>query len=227
MSLPDVVSGCFTFSPLEYEAKFVDPYFLDIKVKKYRKIEPPVNPDKRKCDVQNKTSSAMMVLDKNDLQSRGTKQIRFSTEGGRDVYGVLLDDTSLALIPETMSVFKGANLGGDLKDRLVYHFSGATTVALQIPMADAGEHITDEIMAFATAHALTPSQNNVTMSLSDNDKATYHFEDASGRFTGMIGADGYGEIGTISVMRPYDGPHGRTETPVELRVFVTRPGTEL
>lgn len=227
MSLPDVVSGCFSYSPLEYEANFVDPYFLDIKVKKYRKIEASGNPDTRKCDPQNKTSSAMMVLDKDDLKSRGVKEIRFSSDAGRDVYKVSLQDDILELIPESMTVFKAYPLSGELKDRLVHDFGNASTIALQVPMVNAGEDITEQVMSFATAHALTPVEKNVTMSLSDNNKPTYYFKDSDGRFAAMIGADGYGEIGTITVMRPYDGPDGRTQTPVELRVFVTRPGTEL
>lgn len=227
MIVPDMASGCETYSPLEYEAKFVDPYFLDIKVKKYRKIAPPAPTANKPCDRSTKVVSATMVLDRKDIQSRGTQEIRFSGEAGQDTYKLSFDGDRMELIPESQTMFKGSDLQGDLKDRLIYDFSNSKTIALQVPMAQPGEDLTDEIMEFASSHALKPVENRINVVLSETGTATYYFQDNDGRFGAMIGPDGYGDMGSITVMRPMDGPDGRTQTPVELRVFVTRPGTQL
>ncbi len=226
MLVPDMVSGCFKISPLEYESNFLG-QTLDVKVKRYRRTPPDNAADGQNCSPQNKMASAIMVFDKDDFKTRDITEIRFATDAGRDSYKVVMTDETLTLIPQSMTAFKSKNLGGELKDRLVYYFSGANTIAIHVPMANPGEDINSEILSFATARMLTPVQDGATMSLSEDRKATYYFEDESGRFASMIGPEGYAEIGTITVMRPFDGPEGRTETPVELRVFVTKPGTSL
>src|SRR5690606_16769107 len=114
MSVPDVVSGCFEVTPLEYEARFVDPYYLDIKVKRYRRVPLPGTP--ATCERQNKMSTAMMALSKSDLQQRGTQEIRFSTGAATDSYKVEIDDSKIELVPRSMLVFKAAGMTGPLKD---------------------------------------------------------------------------------------------------------------
>ncbi len=225
MTVPDMVSGCFEISPLEYEAEFIDPYFLDIKVKKYRMVMPEGRADLQKCSVQNKMATALMVLDKNDLKSRGTKEIRFSADAGRDVYDIVLTDSEFQLIPQTTNVFKPKSLTGDLKDRMAYSFNGDGTIVLQVPMAKPDDNIAQEIEIFATSRALTPMKNGINVM--NNGLKTFAYRDDNGRFGVLLNDDGYAEIGTITVMRPHDGPDGRTQAPVELTVFATRPGTEL
>lgn len=226
MLVPEMVSGCDKISALEYESNFIA-NVLEVKVKRYRRIAPDSAAEAQNCSPQNKMASAIMVLDQDDLKSKDITEIRFVTDAGRDSYKVIMTDQTLELIPQSMTAFKAKNLGGDLKDRIIHHFSGSNTIALHVPMANPGEDLTSEILSFATTRALTPVQTGTTMALSEDRKATYFFDDSSGRFSAMIGPEGYAEIGTISVMRPYDGPDGRTETPVELRVFVTKPGTTL
>lgn len=225
MSVPDVVSGCYTFSPLEYEANFVDPYFLDIKVKKYRRIAPEGS--NTKCDNQNKMSTAMMVLSKKDLQSRGTKEIRFSTEVATDTYKIILDEQQLQLVPSSMVVFKGQNLGGPLKDRLVHSFASNKIVVLHVPMAQPGENLTGQILQFAQSHALSPASPGNIATWGGNGLATYYFYDNNGDTLSRIGEDGYAEVGQIKANRPYDGIGGRQATSVDLSIFAARPGTEL
>jgi len=224
MAVPDVVSGCYKLTPLEYEANFVDPYFLDIKVKKYRRIAPE-GESVASCDRQNKMSTGMMVLSRKDLKQRGTQEIRFSTDVATDNYKIVLNDAMLELIPESMVIFKPQDMQGDLKDRIVYNFTGSNMVTLQVPMAQASDNIEQQLMLFAASHAMMPA-NNDSASTGKNGHI-YYFYDQSGQMAGQIGPDGYGEVGKISVNRPYDGPNGRTQTAVDLSVFVTRPGTEL
>lgn len=227
MAVPDMISGCYTLTPLEYEAKFVDPHFLDIKVKKYRRVAPEGSAANRKCDAQNKMSTALMVLSKQDLMSRGTQAIRFSADAGSDTYKIILDDTHLELVPQSMMVFKLQNPAGPLKDRALHSFASDKMIALQIPMARAGEDVSDEIAQFAKSRALAPTSADAPVSWAAKGTPTYYFYDDSGRFSAQIGENGYAEIGTITVQRPADGPDGRTTTDVDLSVFITRPGTQL
>lgn len=227
MSVPDVISGCYTLTPLEYEANFTPPHYLDIKVKKYRRIAPEGSPAGKKCDAQNKMASALMVLSRKDLQEKGTQEIRFSTEIGTDNYKIILDDTHMELVPRSMMIFKAEGMTGPLKDRIMYSFTNDKMIALQVPMANPGEDLTEEITLFAKTRALKPVNPDSPASWTGGGLATYYFYDDNGHIIDQLGEESYAEIGQIAVNRPYDGPEGRTTTPVSLSVFVTRPGTQL
>ena len=227
MAVPDMVSGCYTLTPLEYEAKFVDPYFLDIKVKKFRRVAPEGPGAQAKCDQKNKMSTALMVLDKQDLIKRGTQEIRFSTEVTTDVYRIIVDDAHLELVPQSMVIFKARDLAGPLKDRLLYSFSSDRMVALQVPMAKPGEDLTAQVVRFAQTRALVPATPTNVAAWGGNGLATYYFYDDNGHIIDQIGENGYAELGKIEVDRPFDGPDGRGTMQSELSVFVTRPGTQL
>ncbi|PZQ44926.1 MAG: hypothetical protein DI551_09125 [Micavibrio aeruginosavorus] len=227
MAVPDMISGCYSLTPLEYEAKFTEPHYLDIKVKKYRRVPPEGSSAVRKCDQQNKMSTALMVLSKKDLMSKGTQEIRFSTEVGVDNYRVILDENHLELIPRSMMIFRAQNMAGPLKDRILYSFQSDKMVALQVPMAKPGEDLTNQILKFAQTRAMTPADPSKPAQWTGNGMAIYYFYDQNGHIIDQIGKDGYAEIGKVSVDRPYDGPEGRTTAAQELSVFVTRPGTQL
>ncbi len=227
MAVPDVVSGCYKITPLGYEAKFVEPFFLDIEVKKYRRVAPEGAPGRTTCDQKNQMSTALMVLDKEDLIKRGTQEIRFSSEIARDTYKIMIDDSQVTLIPKSMMMFKAQNMTGPLKDRLVYSFASDKMVALHVPMAEPGEDVGEQVTAFAKLRALKPASEDGNAVMTGNGTATYYFYDEGGHIRDKIGENGYAELGKIQVNRPYDGPEGRTEIPVELSVFVTRPGTQL
>lgn len=226
MSVPDLISGCYDLTPLEYEAEFIDPYYLDIKVKQYRRTPPEGNAALRKCDPQNKMSSALMVLSKTDLMKRGTQEIRFSTDMATDHYRIVLDDARLELVPRSMLVFQATGLSGPLKDRMVYSFPSDKMIALHVPMARPGEDVSSALTALASTRALTPVPTGGDQTTGP-DGAVYYFYDDKGDVRSLIANSSYTELGKITVNRPYDGPQGRTAIPVELSVFVTLPGTRL
>ena len=219
MAVPDVVSGCFDLTPLEYEAKFIDPYFLDIKVKHYRRLVGENGG--ASCDAKNKMSTGVMVLSRADLARRGTKEIRFSTENGSDTYKIILDGNRLELVPESMVVFRARNLSGALNDRISFQFKGSQMVTLQVPMAENTDDVSGEIMQFAAMNGLSPAPD------APASRKIFYFMDQNGSMASRIGPDGYGEVGQIVVGRPYDGAGGRKLVRKNLTVFVTRPGTEL
>lgn len=228
MSVPDMISGCYTLTPLEYEAKFTPPQYLDIKVKKYRRVAPEGSNAQKKCDAQNKMSTALMVLSRKDLKEKGTQEIRFTTEFGSDNYKIIMDDTHIELVPRSMMIFKAQSLGGPLKDRIIHTFAGSKVVTLQVPMAQSGEDLSEEIASFAMTRGLSPADGGQKPSWNDNGRASYYYVDQTGLMTSQLTPDStYAQIGTIEVSRPYDGPEGRSETLVPLTVFVTRPGTQL
>lgn len=225
MAVPDVVNGCFELTPLEYEAKFIDPYYLDITVKRYRRIAPENGAPEKDCS-GNKMSTAMMVLSREDLLKRGTNQIRFSTAAGRDTYDLAIKDSMAEIIPKSMTVFQAQGLTGPLKDRLIYTFTGDRVISLQVPMAELDDDVRGTLMAFAQKHALTPLDDQM-MKGSGKGKNIFYFYDTAGKMAPQIGSDGYAEVGTIQVNRPFDGPNGRSFVAVDLDVFATHPGMKL
>ena len=95
-------------------------------------------------------------------------------------------------------------------------------VALHVPMAQKSEDVTDAVRTLALQNALisdAPDDNP-----SDH---TFFFTDPSGMTTGQLGDNGHVELGTIPVMRPYDGPNGRQMIAIPLKVFATHPETTL
>lgn len=228
MSVPEVVNGCFAFTPLEYETSFKENGDLLIKVKHYRRLAPQGFNAHELCAGGNKMATALVVLDKKDLEARGTQRIVFSGAGmGSDTYRVALGETHIELIPQSMMMFHAVNLSGPLKDRIIHPLAASRIVALQVPMAVPGEDLSAEINDFASRNSLKPTSGGNPVSWSGNGYASYYFYDESGRTIARIGDKGYAELGKIAVSRPYDGAQGRTEAPVGLSVFVTRPGTQL
>lgn len=226
MSVPKVVSGCWELSPLQYEATFIDPYYLDIKVKDYQRTAIETDNVSSGCPSGNKMSTAMMVLNRSDLTKRGTQQIRFSNGVVTDYYDIAMTDRDLSLKPQSMVVFKAKNLEGPMKDHMTFGFAGSDRIALHVPMAHKGEDIKAAITRFASQNALTSDADN-PMSYDDSGAPVFYFKDISGRMVSSIGEDGYIDVGSITVGRPYDGPNGRTLTGVPLQVFATLPGTDL
>ncbi len=222
MTLPDMVSGCYDFTPLEYETKYNEPDYMTIKVKHYRRLSPIGV--QQNCDPGNKMVGGLVILDRNELKSRNVEEIKFSTQGGTDTYKINMDDAHIELIPTSMMVFKGQNMTGPVGDRLSYVFPNNKMVTLQIPMAQPDEDLTPQVLNFASTLGLSPLGEP---GWDGQGRPIYYFYDSTGRTASRIGEDGYAEIGTITANRPYDGQDGRTLSGKDLSVFVTRPGTKL
>lgn len=226
MKLANQSSGCFDLSPLEYEANFIDDNYMDIKVKDYRrKITKTENPS-FDCDQKSKVVSGLIVINTEDLKKKHIRQIRFSNGKVRDDYNVKILPDSIQLEPESMVAFKAQGLTGPDKNKLVYYFSGQALVALHVPMAKKGEDIAQSVRNLAYKSALQPvfKQEGIDTSGKNN---VFYFIDPQGRTLDRLNEDGYAEMGSIQVLRPYDGPNGRQGIPTSLRVFVTRPETTL
>jgi hypothetical protein len=225
LKVPNVVSGCFDISPMEYEVNFVNETYMDIEVKAFRRKPVKTQNVAYDCDQQTKAITGLIVLNAKDLEKRGVKEIRFSNGNVRDVYNVVYQPDSIVLKPESMIAFK-ANLTGPEKDKLVHYYSGQTLVALHVPMAHPDDNIAQRVRNLAYKNALTPVFEKEGLDTSGKDNVFY-FMDPHGRALDLLNDDGYAEFGTVQVVRPYDGPSGRTGVAVPLQVFVTRPGTTL
>lgn len=224
MSVPEVVSGCFELSPLQYETTFIDPYYMDVKVKDYQRKVIETSNVASGCPAQNKMSTALMVLNKSDLQQRETRQIRFSNGQVSDYYDIAWGEKTLTLRPQSMVVFKAQNLEGAMKDQMSFHFEGSDRVALRVPMAKAGDDITGAMVRFASQNALTPVGENTPETHDSSGVPVFIFRDVTGRVISQIGTDGVPvNVGNITVGRPYDGPQGRTTTAVPLNVYASKP----
>lgn len=226
MVVPDVVSGCWNISPLEYESSFIDPFYFDVTVKHYQRNPVETNNVTSGCPTQNKMSSAMIVLNRKDLEGRQIRQIRFSNGSISDYYDIRFSADSLQLKPQSMVIFKAKGMSGPLADYLEIGFGAGGKVALHVPMARQNDDIRNAIVAMASRHGLTPDPD-APMSYSAGGSPVFYFTDQIGDVAGTIGEDGYSELGTVDAARPYDGENGRMVTPVPLKVFVTRPGTQL
>jgi hypothetical protein len=226
MVVPDVVSGCWDLSPLEYESTFIDPYYFDVKVKDYQRTPIEVANINGDCPAGNKMSSALIVLSKSDLEKRQIRQIRFSNGFVADYYDISYTDKTFQLKPQSMAVFRAKGMTGPLADHLEIQFGAGGKIALHVPMAKQGENLSEQVENLARMHALTPDPE-MPMSYGTGGSQVFYYNDDNGHIAGSIGEDGYTELGVINVPRPYDGPNGRTLTAVPLQVYVTRPGTQL
>lgn len=226
MKIANSVSGCFKLSPLEYEATFIDGNYMDIEVKSFRRTAVKTKNVAYDCNVGSKVVSGLIVVSAKDLKKRKIREIRFSNGTTRDSYKVKILDDSIQLKPESMVAFKAKGLVGADKDRLIHYFSGKGLVALHIPMARKGEDIAQTIRTFAYQHALTPvfEQGGIDTSGKNN---VFYFMDPSGNTLNRLNDDGYAELGEIQTSRPYNGSQGRSSLPIPLKVFATRPGTDL
>ncbi len=226
MKLANQTSGCFDVSPLEYEASFIDDNYMDIKVKNYRrKITKTKNPS-FDCDQKSKVVSGLVVISAADLKKKNIRQIRFNNGKVQDYYNVSILPDSIQLKPESMVAFKAQGLIGADKNKLVHYFSGKTLVAVHVPMANEGEDIAQSVRNLAYKSALQPVFEQEGLDTSGKNNVFY-FMDPQGRTLDRLNDDGYAELGSIQVPRPYDGPQGRQGLPTALKVFVTRPGTNL
>lgn len=226
MAVPDVVSGCFDISPLQYEATFIDPYYLDIRVKDYLRKTVESNNVASGCPTGNKMATALMVLNRSDLQKREIRQIRFSNGMVSDYYDIAWGDKTLSLKPQSMVVFKAKNLEGDMKDHIALGFDDSTRIALHVPMAHKGEDVKAAVTKFAAQNGLSPDTDN-SESRNPSGSPVFYFNDISGRLLAQIGEDSHAQVGQIMVGRPYDGPNGRETTAVPLTVYAAKPGTNL
>ncbi|MAZ76991.1 MAG: hypothetical protein CMH31_06820 [Micavibrio sp.] len=219
----DIITGCWKLSPLEYEASFTEEYYMDIKVKNYKREAIETN-----CPKGNQTVSALVVLNKSDLQERGIKQIRFSNEVARDRYEVSFYNDRVELKPMTQLAFKIQNFRGTNDNKIISYDSNKNVVALHVPMAKKTDDVASAILRVARQNNLAPLDLEMANRYKGNkSSSTFFFMDEDGSTIDQIGTNPYTEVGSINVKRPYDGPNGRTEIEKPLKVFATLPGKTL
>lgn len=217
----DIITGCWKLSPLEYEASFTEQYYMDIKVKHYKR-----DPMEGNCPKGNQTVSALIVLNKADMRKRGIKQIRFSNAVAQDRYEISFYNDRVELKPLTQIAFKASGLTGSNEDRIIHYDGQKGVIALHVPMAKNSDALNNVILSIARRNNLEPLDDHLSKRYNANQR-TFFFMDSDGSITSKLGSDHYTEIGTIDVKRPYDGPYGRTEVDAPLKVFATLPGKKL
>lgn len=219
-------NSCFDYTPLEYEANYIENYYMDVTVKHYRRSLHETKYPQFDCDQKSKIVSTMIVFSANDLKKRDLKQIRFNNGSARDTYNIAYTEDSIRLIPDSMIAFKAVGLTGADKNYLEYNFVDNSLITLQVPMAQEGEDVAQAVRDLAYRSALEPvfEQKGIDTSGKNN---VFYFKDPSGTTIGQLNEDGYMEYGTINVIRPYDGANGRVGMPIPLKVFLARPNVTL
>ncbi|MEM6812559.1 MAG: hypothetical protein AAF549_08860 [Pseudomonadota bacterium] len=216
MRIPDTTTGCFTVSPLQYEAKFVDNNYLDIKVDSYRVAPIETQNVAYDCNQSYKAASSVVVVNLDDIQRRNIKEIRFSNGGVRDTYFIKRGPNRVMLEADTQIVFKP-----DENSSLMVNFGGESVVALQVPMALSSDDLSKAVNDFAMRYSLSPVENLRSLNKQPSNKVFY-FNDANGRLSGLIEEKGYAPLGEIPAVRAYSGPQGIEDRSVPLKIFVTR-----
>jgi len=221
MHAPQIVTGCFDFTPLEYKTKMVNNHYLSVNVKSFRREAQSHG----KCDTRNQTISNQLVLDADDLRSRGIKQIRFSNKRAIDHFDINFDQGNMILRPQSMVAFKPTQLTGVDKDHVIFNLGGhKNIVALHVPMARDGEDVTNAVRQLAYSHSLLPAFDQAGLEKHPN---VYYFKDDQNMILEGLKQGSYIEFGQISVLRPYATQDGLAKTPQELKVFATHAQTKL
>jgi hypothetical protein len=221
MKVPNVSTGCFELSPIEYKANFIEGLYMDIDIAAYKRTPVKTQDVAYGCPATYRAASTLIVLDAEDLRARGVRQIRLSNGNARDIYNVYFRPGAIKLEPESMIVFKVKNGMGPTESDLVYQYGQTNIVALQVPMAKKGDNIEAEIRALAAQNALNPVVDASLLPVEESESVFYFTDDAQAA-SALMGEQGYAELGEIPVLRPYVSANGREERAVPLKVFITR-----
>lgn len=215
LTVPQVVSGCYEFTPLEYEASFIDPYYLDIKVKHYRRDLIKMENPHLDCPGTYSRAEAMIPLSRRDLMTRGTKQIKFRTENITEYYDLDLYDNKVTLKPQSMAVFK-SELDW-LTQELQYDMDHKRKVQLYVPMARADDDLILELHQFAQMRGLVPVEEGKVKV--EDPKNIIVVKDEKGALINTLKAERIQEVGSIPVTRQVRDENGVHDTTIGLTVF--------
>ena len=228
MTKADTTTGCDSFSPIEYEAKFVEGQYMEVNVKHFRRNNNATRNPHFDCDTKSKVVSGLIILDAQELKRRGVKQIRFNNGEARDAYNVSIMENAVRLTPDSMIAFKAnqGQLKGIDKTYMQYDYADDSIIKLQVPMAQSHDDVAQAVRNLAYKSALEPIFEHDTIDVTAEPNVFY-FRDNRGQVVEQIGREGYAELGTVNVKRPFDGPHGRMALPVPLKVFLTHSNVTL
>lgn len=217
LSVPDVTQGCYTLSPLEYEASYIDPYYLDIKVKHYRRELLKTDAPHLDCPGQYSRAQALIPLSRRDLNNRGTQEIKFSTSAATDTYMLVFGDDYVELKPESTVVFQPES--EQLGQGFVFE-SSVQTVELYVPQAQDGDNVAAGLSDFALQKGFLPVQSG---GHSDTDDETLLVRDEQGVLGSRLDDNDSQGVGQIYVSRKVRAENGVVDRKVPLTVFAKRP----
>jgi hypothetical protein len=229
MTKANTTTGCDSYSPIEYEAKYVEEgQYMEVNVKHFRHNISATRHPHFDCDTKSKVVSGLIVLDAKELKRRNVKKIRFNNGQARDTYSVSIMDKAVRLTPDSMIAFKASDsqLKGLDKTYMQYDYADNSIIKLQVPMAEKHDDIAQLVRNLAYENALEPIFQHNTIDVTA-DPNVFYFRDNLGQVIEKIGNENYIEFGTVNVKRPYDGPYGRMALPVPLKVFLTRSNVTL
>ena len=220
MKLANSQTGCFDYSPIEFDSSFIEGHFMDIKLNGYRKNLIETQNPHYDCKQTEKVVSNMIVLDANELRAKGVRQIRFNNGQSRDAYDVTFTDNSVRLTPESMIAFKAKGLVGPDFNYMEHVYTDQTLVSLQVPMALPSDDVKQAVRNLAYKHSLVP--------IFDKEAPNkFYFKDENGEILDRLAEQSYTELGTVQILRPYINREGRGGTPINLKVFLTKPNVSL
>lgn len=225
--VPESVTGCIDYSPIEYEANFVDPYYLNIDIKHYEEIKVSSDAPHLDCPRTYRRPEAVIPLSRKDLQARGTKQFKINGKNFRKVLNVAFEDNKVILREQPGLLGVGLIQGREIKiDHYEMDFDDAKRLALFVPMSRDGEDLYDQLVNFAGMQGLIVEDKTLIgdpawegIKSTKPDRSYIIVMDRDGRLTSQFTDKEMREVGQISVLRPVQTPNGVRDANIPLTVF--------
>ena len=224
LKLKDTITGCFKYSPLEYQVNFVEGNYMEVAVKYYKRETIKTNNPNADCPSGNQAVSGLVVLSRSDLKQKAVTEMRLTNGGVIDRYAMAHYDDRLEIIPITMNAFKAQGLQGVAQDRLIIYNAQKDVLALHVPMAGAKDNIETAVTDLATRKGLVPLDQGDLKKYSAN-RNVFYFIDNGGITMSQLEDEKFIDFGTIQSTQPYEGTAGINEINKPLKVFATKPGT--
>ncbi len=211
ISQPMSISGCAKIKLKEPEVKFAGKG-LWVTVK-----QPIIKLDKSprygitNCANPVGSAKSEIILDKNELQDKGIKELRLRNDFGSETYMVNITQNKMELIPKAdTTLFTPERLRMPGSNPLIYWFYPNNTLLLTISLAKDPKALSNDIYTLMTNNGLVPMQKHLRGF--DQHKAEhgiFYAFDPTGRLSAQIAAEKYINLGTIHEYDVITGAQGQ------------------
>ncbi len=184
---PYVVNGCAELSNYGYSAEYRDIY-LDIAVEGIT-VDMRSQPQYAhyQCNQNTQMPVADIVMNRQDIISNETQQIRLHNGNDTNYYNVMLSDNMVKILPDSGDVslarrFKPHHIPGK-KTSLLYWFYPIGTIVMWVPGGENDPDITGKLRSFAKTKNLVPLETIYPDFESPLTDTQYqYFVDTTGQF---------------------------------------------
>ncbi|MBU0860097.1 MAG: hypothetical protein KJ667_09170 [Alphaproteobacteria bacterium] len=231
LSMFDAHTTCAKMGPLNTETSY-DNMYMDITVASYQvdMRDAPKNP--QACDMKTQTPSADIVLNKAELQSRGTTKIRFHYMNYSDVFNIEIGDHFVKLDPVKPKA-TSRNAANTYKPLSAYQvgsplelwFLPENTLALYAPAVPQDKNVGADIEALAKGRGLLPITNAVPDFIAPRTTPqAYYFTDPQDMYLKTLKGNKAAVFAPLRLSRTVYGLHGDEVAYQSYDVYMKKPG---